>query len=94
MSSLWFYCHTCKKAASELEGTANERSPLPTDKVVSILDQIREGCGIRATSRLTGVARDTISRYLALAGDQSELHHDGRPAPPVRHLLRPGGSVR
>ncbi len=70
------YCRTSKKASSERKGTAFERSQLPTDKVVSVLDPIREGCGIRATSRLTGVARDTISRYLALAGDQAKLHHD------------------
>ena len=70
------YCRTCKKSYSERKGTAFERSLLPTDKVVSVLDHIREGCGIRATSRLTGVSRDTISRYIALAGDQSKLHHD------------------
>ena len=70
------YCRTFEKASSELEGTAFERSLLPTEKVVSVLDHIREGNGIRATSRLTGVSRDTISRYIALAGDQSKLHHD------------------
>jgi hypothetical protein len=70
------YCRTCKKASSERKGTAFERSQLPTEKVVSVLDHIREGCGVRATSRLTGVSRDTISRYIALAGGQAELHHD------------------
>ena len=70
------YCRTCKKASSERKGTTFERSLLPPDKVVSVLDHIREGCGIRATSRLTGVSRDTISRYLALAGGQAKLHHD------------------
>ena len=69
-------CRTFEKASSERKGTAFERSQLPTEKVVSVLDHVREGCGIRATSRLTGVARDTISRYLALAGDQAKLHHD------------------
>ncbi len=70
------YCRTCKRSYSERKGTAFERSQLPADKVVSVLQHIREGCGIRATSRLTGVSRDTISRYIALAGDQSRLHHD------------------
>ena len=70
------YCRTCKKASSERKGTAFERSLLPTDKVVSVLDHIREGCGIRATSRLTGVSRDTISRYIARAGDQARNLHD------------------
>lgn len=70
------YCRTCKRSYSERKGTALERSQLPTDKVVSVLDHLREGCGIRATNRLTGVSRDTISRYLALAGDQSNNLHD------------------
>ena len=70
------YCRTCKKSYSQRKGTAFERSRLPADKVVSVLDHIREGCGIRATSRLTGVSRDTISRYLALAGDQAKHLHD------------------
>src|ERR1700712_791032 len=66
------YCRTCKASYSERKGTALERSQLPPDKVVSVLQHIREGCGVRATSRLTGVSRDTISRYVALAGDQSK----------------------
>ena len=70
------YCRTCKRSYSERKGTALERSQLPTDKVVSVLEHLREGCGARATSRLTGVSRDTISRYLALAGDQSKNLHD------------------
>jgi hypothetical protein len=70
------YCRTCKRSSSERKGTALERSQLPTDKVVSVLDHLREGCGVRATSRLTGVSRDTISRYIALAGDQSKNLHD------------------
>jgi hypothetical protein len=70
------YCRTCKKASSERKGTAFERAQLPPEKVVSVLDHIREGCGLRATSRLTGVSRDTISRYLARAGDQSKNLHD------------------
>ena len=70
------YCRTCKRSYSERKGTALERSRLPTDKVASVLDHVREGIGIRATSRLTGVSRDTVSRYLALAGDQAKGLHD------------------
>jgi hypothetical protein len=70
------YCRTCKKSSSERKGTALERSRLPADKAVAILHHVREGCGVRATSRLTGVARDTVSRYIALAGDQAKGLHD------------------
>jgi len=71
------YCRTCKRSYSERKGTALERSRLPPDKVVSVLDHVREGVGVRATSRLTGVSRDTVSRYIALAGDQAKNLHDG-----------------
>ena len=70
------YCRTCKKSFSERKGTALERARLAEDKVVSVLDHIREGCGIRSTSRLTKVSRDTVSRYVALAGDQAKALHD------------------
>src|SRR5436189_1153717 len=75
------YCRTCKKSSSERKGTALERSQLPPDKVVSVLDHLKEGCGLRATSRLTGVSRDTISRYMPRAGHQSKLHPDELVAP-------------
>src|SRR5262245_2007799 len=70
------YCRTCKRSYSERKGTALERSQLPLDKAVSVLDHLREGVGIRATSRLTGVSRDAVSRHLAKAGDQANSLHD------------------
>jgi hypothetical protein len=70
------YCRACKRSYSERKGTALERSQLPADKAVCVLDHLREGCGIRATSRLTGVSRDTVSRLLAKAGDQAKNLHD------------------
>jgi transposase-like protein len=70
------YCRTCEMSYSERKGSALERSGLPTDKAVSVLDHLKEGVGIRATSRLTGVSRDTVSRLLAKAGDQAKLLHD------------------
>src|SRR5215467_1128230 len=70
------YCRTCKRSYSQRKGTALERSQLPPDKAVSVLDHLREGCGIRATSRLTGVSRDAVSRHLAKAGGQAKNLHD------------------
>ena len=70
------YCRTCKESHSERKGTALERSQLPTDKAVSVLQHLKEGVGVRATSRLTGVSRDAVSRHLAKAGDQAKLLHD------------------
>ena len=70
------YCRTCKRSYSERKGTALERSRLPADRAVAVLDHVREGVGIRATSRLTGVSRDAISRHLARAGGQARCLHD------------------
>src|SRR5262249_48939515 len=70
------YCRTCKRSSSERKGTALERSRLPADKAVAVLDHVREGTGVRATSRLTGVCRDTVARYVAMAGDQAKGLHD------------------
>ena len=36
----------------------------------------REGCGVRKTSRLTGVHRDTVTRYSRLAGKHAHDVHD------------------
>ena len=44
--------------------------------MVSVLDHIAEGCGVRKTSRLTGVHRDTVIRYRLLAGEQAQDLHD------------------
>jgi len=70
------YCRTCKEAYSERKGPALERPRLRAEKVVAVLDHVREGVGLRATSRLTGVSRDAISRTLAKAGDQARGLHD------------------
>jgi transposase-like protein len=71
------YCRTCKKAFSERKGTVLEDSRLPAEKVVSLLDHIREGCGTRATSRLLHVDKNTVTRYIVLAGDHAqELHEE------------------
>jgi hypothetical protein len=70
------HCRTCKKSYSERKGTALERSQLPIDKAASVLDHLREGCTVRATSRLTGVSRDAISRHLAKAGGHAKNLHD------------------
>ena len=69
------YCRTCKKAFSERKGTPLEDARLPPDKVVSILDHIREGCGTRATSRLLAVNKNTVTRYIRLAGPHAQAVH-------------------
>ena len=40
------FCCTCRERFSERKGTVLEHSRLSKEKAISILDHIREGCGI------------------------------------------------
>jgi transposase-like protein len=70
------YCRTCKHSFSERKGTVLEHARLPDDKALAILKHLREGCGTRATGRLVDVDKNTVTRYLALAGDHGRKLHD------------------
>src|SRR5262245_60603401 len=70
------YCRTCRGRFSERKGTPLYRAHLPEDTVTSILDHIREGCGVLKTARLVKVHPDTVSRYGRAAGEHSRAAHD------------------
>lgn len=71
------YCRTCKKSFSERKGTPLEDCRLPQDKALALLEHLREGCGTRATGRLVKVDKNTVTRYLRLAGPHARtLHHE------------------
>jgi transposase-like protein len=70
------YCRTCKARFSERKGTVLEQARLPDATVLDVLNHIREGCGTRATSRLVGVDKNTVTRYLAQAGAHAEALHE------------------
>ena len=70
------YCRTCKAHFSERKGTVLEHARLPAEKALEVLEQIREGCGTRATSRLVEVTPNTVTRYVLLAGAHAEKLHD------------------
>lgn len=69
-------CSTCTARFSERKGTPLFDARLPTDTVVSVLAHVAEGVGTRKTGRLTGVHRDTVTRYIRLAGAQAEQLHE------------------
>ena len=69
-------CCTCRERFSERKGTVLEQSRLSKEKAISILDHIREGCGTRSTSRLVGVDKNTVTRYVRVAGDHAIKMHD------------------
>jgi transposase-like protein len=84
-------CRTCRQRFSERKGTPLFDSRLPDSQVVSVLDHVAEGCGVRKTSRLAGVNKDTVVRYGLPAGEHARQLHDELVAlsPP-----NPGSPVR
>lgn len=69
-------CRTCKARFSERKGTPLFDSRLPEAKLVSLLEHIADGCGVRQTGRLVGVNKNTVVRFCLLAGDQAQQLHD------------------
>jgi hypothetical protein len=70
------FCRTCKAHFSERKGTVLEHARLPDDKALAILKHLQEGCGTRSTGRLVNVDKNTVTRYLAVAGAHAEKLHD------------------
>lgn len=70
------YCRTCKKRFSERKGTPLFRMKLNEKKAVSLLEHVSESCGVRQTSRLVGVNKNTVMRYSRLAGEHAKQLHD------------------
>ncbi|MEW6620989.1 MAG: helix-turn-helix domain-containing protein [bacterium] len=70
------YCQSCGAHFSERKGTMLNYARLPAEVVISVMKHIQEGCGTRATSRLVGVDKNTVTRYARLAGDQAKKVHD------------------
>ncbi len=70
------YCRCCKARFSERKGTPLFRSQLAPEKLVSVLEHIAEGLGVRKTERLVGVHRDTVTRYSRLAGAHAKDAHE------------------
>src|SRR5215469_16223898 len=70
------YCSTCKARFSERKGTPLFGARLPEQDIVALLAHIDEGCGVRKTSRLVGVNKNTVVRYCLLAGGHARGLHD------------------
>jgi hypothetical protein len=57
---------------SARKGTVPEHARSPRDEALAVSVHIREGCGTRSTSRRVDDDKDTVTRYLALAGAHAE----------------------
>lgn len=69
-------CRTCQQRFSERKGSALYRCKLPEDKAVSVLHHLQEDCGVRQTSRLVGVNKNTVVRLAVAAGRHAQQVHD------------------
>lgn len=69
-------CRTCQQRFSERKGTPLFGTRLPENKALDILRHLQERCGVRQTSRLVGVDKDTVVRYALRTGDHAHQLHD------------------
>ena len=69
-------CRTCQQRFSERKGTALYRAKLPAAKAFAVLQHLQESCGVRQTSRLVGVNKNTVIRWAVVAGQHAKELHD------------------
>ena len=73
-------CRTCQKRFSERAGTPLFDCRLPEAKAVDVLAHLQEGIGVRKTSRLVRVNKNTVVRLARQAGRHAQQVHDERVA--------------
>ena len=71
-------CSTCGAEFSERKGTALFRTRMAPDRIVAVAEHLKEGCGIRKTSRLTGVPTSGVTSIAIRLGLHARALHDGR----------------
>jgi len=70
-------CRTCQHRFSERKGTPLYHCKLPPEKAVAVLQHLQENCGVRQTSRLVGVNKNTVVRLAVVAGRHAhDLHEE------------------
>ena len=67
------YCRTCGKRFAATRATAFFGLHLSDDKIAQIIHHAAEGVGVRATSRLLDINKDTVNRVILRAGDHCEI---------------------
>ena len=67
-----FRCKCCNKTFSERKGTPFFGFHLPEEKIFLIIKCLVEGNGTRATARICGVHRDTVTKIIRRFGTHSE----------------------
>jgi transposase-like protein len=67
------YCRTCGKRFASTRATAFFGLHLSDDKIAQIIHHAAEGVGVRATSRLLDINKDTVNRVILRAGEHCEI---------------------
>jgi len=67
------YCRTCGKRFASTRATAFFGLHLSDDKIAQIIHHAAEGVGVRATSRLMDINKDTVNRVILRAGEHCEI---------------------
>ena len=67
------YCQTCGKRFASTRATAFFGLHLSDDKIAQIIHHAAEGVGVRATSRLLDINKDTVNRVILRAGEHCEI---------------------
>jgi transposase-like protein/IS1 family transposase len=65
-----YQCVACKKTFSDRPAKPLDEMTLPLDKAITVLKLLTEGNSIRATVRLSGVAKDTVTALLVNVGEK------------------------
>ena len=71
-------CSTCRTEFSERRGTALFGSRVAADKILAVAEHLKEGCGIRKTSRLTGLSKTGVTSVAIRLGLHAHAVHDER----------------
>ena len=67
------YCRTCGKRFASTRATAFFGLHLSDDKIVQIIHHAAEVVGVRATSRLLDINKNTVNRVILRAGEHCEI---------------------
>src|SRR6267142_1585168 len=67
-----YQCLTCRKTFSDVPVKPLDEKRIPLYKALDVLGLLTEGMSIRASSRRTGIAKDTIIALLVCVGEKCE----------------------
>jgi transposase-like protein/IS1 family transposase len=68
-----YQCQMCRKTFSDRPARPLDEMRLPLDKALFCLQLLTEGNSIRATVRISGVAKDTVIALLVCVGEKCEV---------------------